>query len=157
MFCRYKHMMQTRVRMLLFVTQLDLVTTVGDRRQSCLLQWMNGVVGSTRHGKLIAKNKLDISSRFEYCITYLWASANGRQILYIIQGNSKWSNNLKVCIMFMQPIQIDRDSLQVLCKVYGHSVQASQVIWQTLIWYSTTSQTITTMSLVIDAMACNLS
>lgn len=75
-------MMLMRVRMLLFVTQLDLVTTVEDQRQSYLLQWMNGVVGSTRHGKLIAKNKSDISSRFEYCIAYLRVSANGRPIFY---------------------------------------------------------------------------
>jgi hypothetical protein len=68
MFCRYKHTMLMRVRTLLFVTLLALVTTVGDQRRSCLLQWMNGVVGFTRHEKLIAKNNPDISSRFEYCI-----------------------------------------------------------------------------------------
>jgi hypothetical protein len=62
-------MMQTRVQMLPFVTQSDLATTVEDQRLSYLLQWMNGVVGSTRHGKLIAKSKPDISSRFEYRIT----------------------------------------------------------------------------------------
>jgi hypothetical protein len=69
-FCRYKLMTQTRVRTLLFVTRLGLVITVEDRRQSCLLQWTSGAVGSTQHGKLTAKNKPDISSRFEYCVTY---------------------------------------------------------------------------------------
>lgn len=65
-------MMQMRVRMQLFITQLDLVMKVVVQHQSFLLQWMNGVVGSIPRGNLTGKNKADISSRLEYCIIYLW-------------------------------------------------------------------------------------
>jgi hypothetical protein len=65
-------MMQMRVRMQLFVTQLDLVMEVEVPHQSFLLQWMNEVDGSTPQENLTGKNKPDISSRLEYCIVYLW-------------------------------------------------------------------------------------
>lgn len=67
--CRYRHMMQTRVRMQLFIIQLDLVMKMAVQHQSSLLQWMNGVVGSIPQGNLTGKNKPDISFRLEYFIS----------------------------------------------------------------------------------------
>jgi hypothetical protein len=61
-------MMQMRVRMQLFITQLDLVMKVAVQHRSSLLLWMNIVVGSIPQGNLTGKNKQDISSRLEYYI-----------------------------------------------------------------------------------------